>query len=242
MRGTPMTEETALLVLCLVAAVGALVWLLGLAYVLRSRQARVRALTGGDYPGEGPAFRSQALEDAGTEGSTAVISGSAEVEGAPEDLVSKAAHVMAVGGLGQCRIVGRSEGRLVFEGTIQAKGKQDHGPRACRGGFRFTPVDTIRTRVEYLIEIPGGRWALLLAGVFQFLGLVALVGGFWALNTFVAHSDNPVVRAQVFQMLQAVHFLWPPFLFAFVYRRWGVAVRRTVETLLSNLPYVKAGE
>jgi hypothetical protein len=237
-----MTEETAVMVLWLIAGVGALVWLLGMAYVLRSRSARARALARGEEPSESPGFRSRELEDGGTKGTTAVISGSADVEGAPEDLVSRAAHVMAVGGLGQTRIVSRSQDRLVFEGTIQPEGKRRHGPRSYRGGFRFTPANTSRTRVEYLLEIPGARWALILAGVFQFLGLAALVGGFWALSTFVAHSDDSVVRAQVLQMMQAVHFLWPPFLFAFVYRRWGLFLRRTVETLLANLPYVRVAE
>jgi len=38
-------------------------------------------------------------------------------------------------------------------------------------------------------------------------------------------------------MFQAVHFLWPPFLFGALYRRRHTAVQSTLELAVHNLPY-----
>ena len=48
--------------------------------------------------------------------------------------------------------------------------------------------------------------------------MVALVAGSWAIRTFVVPHPDPAIRGQVFQMCQVAHFLWPPFLFAGLYR------------------------
>ena len=44
---------------------------------------------------------------------------------------------------------------------------------------------------------------------------------------------------QTFQMLQAIHFLWPPFLFGYLYRKWWSAAGAALETMVHNLPHAK---
>jgi hypothetical protein len=78
---------------------------------------------------------------------------------------------------------------------------------------------------------------LWLGGLFQAAGLLALVVGCWAVYTYVASSPDPAVRWQTFQMAQAVHFLWPPFLCGGLYRRGARAVAAQFEALAHNLPY-----
>lgn len=55
--------------------------------------------------------------------------------------------------------------------------------------------------------------------------------------TYVASSPNPATRWQTLQMLQAVHFLWPPFLFGALYRRGVKEVVAQLEALVHNLPF-----
>ena len=40
-------------------------------------------------------------------------------------------------------------------------------------------------------------------------------------------------------MLQTIHFLWPPFLFAGLYRYQYAAVAGEVETFVHNIPYLR---
>jgi hypothetical protein len=81
---------------------------------------------------------------------------------------------------------------------------------------------------------------LVLGAVFQVLGLIALIGGFFAITTWVVPNPNPDVRAQSVQMVQAVHFLWPPFLFGGIYRMRRRTVQARFEILVNNLPYFEA--
>jgi hypothetical protein len=91
--------------------------------------------------------------------------------------------------------------------------------------------------VDYAIAIPQGRVLLVLGAVFQLLGLIALVGGFFAIVTWVVPNPDPGVRAQSVQMMQVVHFLWPPFLLGGLYRMRRRTVQARFEILVNNLPY-----
>jgi hypothetical protein len=64
-----------------------------------------------------------------------------------------------------------------------------------------------------------------------------LAGGYWVLSTYCLPSTNPDIRTQVIQMVQAVHFLWPPFLFGGLYRGRKRAIMDTFGILLRNLPF-----
>jgi hypothetical protein len=94
-----------------------------------------------------------------------------------------------------------------------------------------------RSAVDWTVEISRTRWLLALGRVFLLLGLAALGVGFWLIRTYVVPNADPAVRGQTFQMLQAVHFLWPPFLFGGLYRFQHHAIRAAMDTFVHNLPY-----
>ena len=84
------------------------------------------------------------------------------------------------------------------------------------------------------------RFCRIGAGVFQILGLAALGAACYVMLTFVVTSPKIGIRYQVWQTLQLVHFLWPPFLFAGVYAMTRRSIARLIGTLLGNLAYQTA--
>jgi hypothetical protein len=106
-----------------------------------------------------------------------------------------------------------------------------------RGEILFTSAGMDRTKVEYRIELSRGQGLLLAGRILLVLGLMALVGGFWLIRTYVVPNPNPGIRGQVVQMVQVVHFLWPPFLFGGLYRMRIKAIRNAFDAFIHNLPY-----
>ena len=111
------------------------------------------------------------------------------------------------------------------------------------GPFRHSGVvqvkgDTRRAHATW--EIQGGR-------VLQHVALAVVVAGgfvigtlYWALREFAVPNENPAVRAQVIQMVQAIHLLWPPFLFAGLARKLRTAVGNEVRRVVQNAPFAGA--
>jgi hypothetical protein len=212
-----------------IAAVGAIAWLAGLAVMTRAtrdRQARAQE-----------AAERFAFEEAAAEGT---IVGEAEVEGHAEELSEKLARLLAregMGPFGPIKIVACDRTELVFEPAGPIAGSPGYATMGARGGrFRFTPTGK-RTRIEYAIEAPSGRVLIALGWLFVLLGLAALVAGGWAMWTYVLSSPNPGVRGQAVQMVQVVHFLWPPFLFAALSRQPARMIQSRVSAMVHNLPY-----
>jgi hypothetical protein len=72
-----------------------------------------------------------------------------------------------------------------------------------------------------------------------FLAPGTLIGLSWALLTFAAPSEQPGVRGQVFQIVQAIHVLWPPFLLVFIHKRFVAAA----EAFMTNMvTLIEVGE
>ncbi len=165
------------------------------------------------------------------------ISGSTDVEGEAGVLAARAARLLAQGmpqQLGPVKVLDLADDRVRFERTGLANAPHQW---FRRGELSFTPVATGRTAVSWLVEPTTSPWLLRLGWIFQLLGLLALIGGGWAVYTFLASAHEPALRWQTLQMLQAVHFLWPPFLFGGLYRAGGRSIRAQFETLVQNLPY-----
>ncbi len=251
-----MEIETARMVLFGIAGVGALVWLASLRFLqaaARSRQAETSgggAFSASETSGMGNSWGrppEDAWEDPGRS-SRSKLSGIVEVEGEPADLSARAASMLATGSLGFINILERSDRHIVFgcggRSGVGGAGGVGRQRSWMLGSFqaelRFEDAGMNRSRVEYRAEIPRGRWLLVTGAVFQMLGLITLAGGFWVLYTYVLPHENPAVRVQVIQMAQAVHFLWPPFLFGALYRRWGSSVKSALETMIRNLQHVRA--
>ena len=143
-----------------------------------------------------------------------------------------------MGPFGPVKIVACDRRELVFEsvGVVVDLSGQGEFVGVRRGRFRLTPSGS-RTRVEYAIEAPSGRILLGLGWLFVVLGLVALVAACTIMFTYILPNPNPSIRGQAFQMVQVVHFLWPPFLFGSLSRQPSRFVRARVEALVHNLPY-----
>jgi hypothetical protein len=225
-----MDPETAKAVVIAIAAVGAVTWLAGLTVLLRAtreRQARAQ----------------EAAErfDVEHEAAPGMIFEEAEVDGRPEELSSKLAGLLArdgMGPLGPLKIAGCDRHEVAFEAAGPTFSSTGYGtPGFRRGWVRFAPSGS-RTRIDYAVEAPSGRVLLGIGWLVLILGLVALVVGLWLEFTYVLPSPNPSIRTQAVQMVQVVHFLWPPFLFAYLARQPSMMLRSRLESLVHNLPYV----
>jgi hypothetical protein len=158
--------------------------------------------------------------------------GSVEVDGQPNALVDKTASILVCQSPGSLKILERSNDRLAFEwvGPLLAGQPQ-------RGQLRFAAQGSGRTRIDYAIEPSAHPWLLWLGVSFQLCGLIALVVGGWVIYEYCLPSPDPQIRAQAIQMVQVVHFLWPPFLFGGLYRQRKRAAKEGFEVLLRNLPF-----
>jgi hypothetical protein len=218
-----VTPETAQILLVAIVAVASIVWMIGLRFLFVSYRV------GKPVPSDGLSPM--------TEGS---LTGSAEVDGRAEVLATKAASLLAKGGVfafGPIKITEKTADRIAFERLGPEAGNQNPAGWFRQGELHFTQVRQGRSRVEWAVELSSRAWLLWLGGLFQVLSLIALVVGGWAMYTFVVSSPEPAIRWQTVQMLQVVHFLWPPFLMGLLYRRGMRAVAIQFEALANNLPY-----
>ena len=235
-----MSTETAWTTLAAITMVGAAFWVVTtLAFVALVRSPR------GAEPVDLPLSRSR-----GAEGPTGanVQTGRLDVEGRPEDLSAKLARALGLAGLSGSltRVLEQTPDRVVFDvlgvpnrmETVARTGSGAGVGKVIRGEVVFRASGSNRTRAEYAIETGAGRGLLLAGSTFLVLGLIALVVGFAVVKTFAVDSTHPAARAQSVQMLQCIHFLWPPWLFALLYRRSQNTLREALTVLLGNLPYL----
>jgi hypothetical protein len=226
-----MDIATARLVWGILLGIGVAVWLASLQYLLNSvRLANTAPEAGVDLSGVAP-------------GNWVV--GSAEIEGRPETLVPRAtAALVKDNNMGLLKIVEQTPDRVHFEAPAQglaAQTMQRGVPVGFRQGqLRFSALGSNRTRVDYAVELSHSMRGLLVgAAVVQVLGLIVLAAGGWAVYRFFVSADDPALRWQSVQMVQAVHFLWPPFLLAKLYRTFRGHAAARLETFVHNLPYYK---
>ncbi len=223
-----MDEETAKTIVIGITAVGAVAWLAGVTVMLRATRER-------------QAGASEAAEHFDVEGArpAGAIVGEADVEGQPEALAAKLAERLARNGLGPfgpVKIVACDNREVAFEAAGSGLGAAGYGGSGFRRGrARFTGSGT-RTRVDYVVETSSRPMVLLVLGWLALaLGLTALVAAPWLEFTYVIPDAK--LRMQAIQTFQMVHFLWPPFLFAFLARQPARVLRAQMESLVHNLPY-----
>ncbi len=225
-----MSTEAAQLTLAAITLVGTVVWLISLQFlVLTYRKGKSRQSASAfslDNPEQLP-------DD--------WFLGSADVDGQPSALLDKAVAILArqsalqPGAFGPLKITERTASRVAFErvGPMLA-----HQP-FHQGRLMFTSLGNARTRIDFAVELARGRWLLRLGWAFLAAGFLALSLGCWAIYVFCVSSNNPAVRVQAVQMVQCVHFLWPPFLFGGLYRHRMNSVLSSFEALVHNLPYLE---
>lgn len=213
-----MSHEIAQLILIGVAVVSIAVWLVGLWFLVVSYR---KGMTATECPSDHFGYFEQWPKNC--------LLGSVDVDGQPGALLEKAVSLLVK--QGSFVILEKTKDRLVFEqsGTLVGQPKQ--------GQARFMSLGSGRSRIDYLLQAPSYRWLLWLGGFFQACGLVALIVGGWVIYTFCVQSPDPDTRVQTIQMVQVVHFLWPPFLCGALYRQRKRVPREGMETLLRNLPF-----
>lgn len=224
-----MDEQTARIILYGITAAGIAVWFAGLRFVNVSCRVRRAAREAAHERFRLPERPPENL-----------VFGSTELPGEPATLMAKATSLLVkedTGALGQLKILERTEDRVTFEGVGLDSSAQGAPQCVRHGQIQFTELRDGSTCVDYAVEVSRGRGLLLGAAISLILGAAALVAGFLLLNTYVVSHQDSNVRGQVFQMFQAGHFLWPPFLFGTLYRRRYTTVEARLDTLIHNLPY-----
>jgi hypothetical protein len=144
------------------------------------------------------------------------------------------------------RVLEQTLDRVVFDvlgvpNRMETVARTDSGAgfrKTIRGEVVFRASGANRTRAEFAIDTGASRGLLLTGSTFLVLGLIALVVGFVVVKTFAVDNVHPAARAQSVQMLQCIHFLWPPWLFGLLYRRGQGVLRDALTVLLGNLPYL----
>ena len=221
-----MDIQTAQFVLGGLTAILLAVWIAALVFTWRTfpRSTTGDASLPGDYA-------------AASEGR--VLSASAEVPASAEELARKAARLLAQGKLGlPVRVAEATADTVRFEAVGPA------WPHAVRGGeAHYRPLGPELTATECSIVIrQSGSVMPRLAAVFVLVGLVAIITAVGLIDTYVVRSPDPNIRFQVFQVLQAIHFVWPPFLFAGISRgqrsAHEILARQMLDGLTHNLPYL----
>lgn len=141
-------------------------------------------------------------------------------------LVDALSRAQQISPLSRARITRADEQEIAWEVT--------RGPQRHRGLVRLTD-DGPRTRATYGIVSTGSLHRIAVAVCV--VGFVVTVSLYLLLQTYVSRNPDEHVRSQVFQMLQAVHLLWPPFLLGTLARRITSMAADEVERTLGNASY-----
>ena len=217
----------------MVVAVG--VW----AYSLR-RAARLgqRNSMATDPWAPGVAFDNQSGECEG-------VTGAQTIRGEPESISKALGQMLLSTGVPGMfatlfEITERSSERIAITKTGPLICNQPSGLCFSEAEFEFRRAGGNTVEVTYRLHferlLRGVRRTAL--GIILGLGLPVLFVVGWVVWVFVVSSDDPAVRWQVFQTLQVVHVLWPPFLLMSVYRSGRVHARTYVSNLLRSLELV----
>ncbi|MGE3174884.1 MAG: hypothetical protein AB7O97_19810 [Planctomycetota bacterium] len=159
--------------------------------------------------------------------------GSVELDGDAAALQRRAAAALARDGgrssaLQRVRVDGAGAG-----GEVRWSSSFPFAPHV--GLLQFDAAGVGRSRASWAVRMA----PQLLRGtrLFTILNAVLVAALYLLLDRLVAPSENPAVRGQVLQMAQAIHVLWPPFLFAGLTRKVARDVDAEIERLVHNLPH-----
>lgn len=231
-----MSVETADLVLYLITGIACAVWMISF-----------RCLWGMNHPRTRRTFTSDAandlyeVEQQSSTGSSAtelvsIAAGKTQIAGNFEDMSARLARQVAQR-LPAAKIVSQTANELILGPTATSRWLGFE-----RIDVRFTPLGENLTEVEHQVWQKPPRaplWAWCLSAV----GLVAIVVGYLLIKTLFVSHPNPAVRWQTVQMVQVIHFLWPPMM-ALVpvkaSKTAGQAVAGVLDGMITNLPYVES--
>jgi len=243
-----MSPESAKIVFYSIAAGAALLWLVGVLFMGATTRRCRRTRLGDDPMDPSDSADGFFTADMDSRPSGFRITGSVEIDGHPEVLANRAAAVLASGSspVGPVRIIEKTDRRIVFSTVNPPRQvrmqRKSIGPCQVKPAtIEFQPAGGGRTRVTFDAQLGvvgvllKFGWGLIIAGA-------AAIGiGGWAIATFVVTSDHAAVRGQAFQIFQAIHFLWPPFLFGGLARLYHRTTGESLLAMIENLPYGEEG-
>jgi len=220
-----MDSDTANTVFFSIMAVGAVVWLWSLMKAARLGRAA------GDQD-------RMTLE---SEQEYAFETGKVTIRGEPADLSKALAGAIQQLGLSMFgslfKVTERSAERIVIEKTRPLICNQPMGLYFSEAEFSLASGSQGTTVVSY--QLGYVRLLQLLRkvalGVILGVGLPGMLVVGFVVWHFVVQSDEPSVRWQVFQTLQIVHVLWPPFMIMGFYTRGRRQSKVFVENLIGSV-------
>ncbi len=218
-----MVTSPALLILVVITAIAATVWLFSFRYLVNSPVVAARRV----YDELDPAPVIPTFDASATR-----IVGAAEVEGDFRDNSRRLASVLARDGVlpaSPVQILERSDQRITFRTAADAN--------KPRGEIVLVGKGSHQTTLDYAVDYPALNTFLRAAWTLQAVSLIALAVGFWAVRTYVITSNNPAIKWQSIQMIQIVHLIWPPFMLGYRYRAGYKLVRTKLDMMLVNLPH-----
>jgi hypothetical protein len=161
---------------------------------------------------------------------TEPVTGNFRSEAPPERLRSAFVAALSAAPLGNP--LARTE--IDSATATEIRWRMPRGPIRHHGVLRLA-ADGGGTRADYGILV---RSAMTTVGLcIAAAGLIVLVGLYLMLRETALASANGAVRAQVIQMVQCVHLLWPPFLLAGIARGTRRRLGEEVERVLRNAAF-----
>ena len=140
--------------------------------------------------------------------------GTVDVAGKPAELTATALSQIAAnqtGTLGTLRILEKADNQITIQGVPSENPLESSSRHIQQGKLIFSNSMTGHTQVDYVVIVGNSIRVLLLVGaLMQVLGLIAICTGFVLILTLVIPEPFPAIRWQTLQMMQVVHFLWPP--------------------------------
>jgi hypothetical protein len=226
-----MSPETTRVVFFAITAGMWAVWFVATRFALSRLRPGSAELT--DPTGGGPSSSGLQAAD--------VVVGGALVDGDAEAISKKLAGqlVTASGAAGSAiRITERTRERIVFERAAGSAGGAT--ALAFDAGVVSLEAEGDGTRVRYALSLK--RFARTMriaayAACFGYGGLIVVLVPL-LIWTFVVQSDKEAVRWQVFQTLQMVHGVWPPFLIGALSGKFRKAAAGFFDTLVANAAHI----
>ena len=86
-------------------------------------------------------------------------------------------------------------------------------------------------------EVQSTMGLILGARIVVTLGAALVIALYYLLHEHVVTSGNPAIRAQVIQMVQSIHLLWPPFLLAGLALRSRTRMTRDIQRAVQNAQF-----
>ena len=216
-----METESAYIVLYVILAAGVVVWFFGVLSWLRT-------------------FGS---------GADTEVRGEVEYEVEPSKVRQGLTRLLASGAGGgvSARILDASDHQVVAELTLM---ETIHRKGRARTRQRSGAILTCRLEprlngclLRYQMDLSATGRGMRIGGVVLLaLGVVALASVAILMPALVIEHEDSAIRGQVWQSLQVIHFLWPPYLLAFVTRRTRSMIQVLVEDMLRNMRFLLQDE